>query len=53
MLEYERRFQDLSIFAPVMVQREQHRIDHLRDGFRQELRKGLVTFQPRTIRELN
>jgi len=52
VLEYKRRFQDLSIFAPVMVQREQHRIDRLRDGFRQELRKGLVTFQPRTVREL-
>jgi hypothetical protein len=31
---------------------EQHRIERLRDGFRQELRKGLITFQPKIVREL-
>jgi len=31
---------------------EQHRIERFLDGLRQELRKGLVTLQPGTIREL-
>ena len=44
MLEYERQFHDLSIVALTMVPTKQHRIDHLRDGFRHELRRGLVTF---------
>jgi hypothetical protein len=51
VLEYERQFHDLSIVALTMVPTKQHRIDHLRDGFRHELRRGLVTFWPGTIKE--
>jgi hypothetical protein len=38
VLEYERRFHDLSLFAPHYVPSEQHMIEKLRDGFRQELK---------------
>jgi len=34
VLEYERRFQDLSMFASVYLPTEQHRIERLRDGLR-------------------
>jgi FMN phosphatase YigB (HAD superfamily) len=34
VLEYERRFHDLSLFAPHYVPSEQHMIEKLRDGFR-------------------
>jgi len=35
VLEYERRFHDLSLFAPHYIPSEQHMIEKLRDGFRQ------------------
>jgi hypothetical protein len=50
--EYERQLQVLFIFFTTLMLPEQHRIERLRDGFRQELRKGLITFQPKTVREL-
>jgi len=34
VLEYKRRFHDLSLFAPHYVPSEQHMIEKLRDGFR-------------------
>jgi hypothetical protein len=34
ILEYERRFHDLSMFAPQFVPTEQYMIDRLRDGLR-------------------
>jgi hypothetical protein len=34
VLEYERGFHDLSLFAPHYVPSEQHMIEKLRDGFR-------------------
>jgi hypothetical protein len=34
VLEYERQFHDLSLFAPHYVPSKQHMIEKLRDGFR-------------------
>ena len=51
VLEYERRFQDLSIFASVYLPTEQHQIERLRDGLRQELRMGLAALQFPTVRD--
>jgi hypothetical protein len=51
VLEYERRFQDLSMFASVYLPTEQHRIERLRDGLRQELRMGLAALQFPTVRD--
>jgi predicted DNA-binding protein (UPF0278 family) len=52
MLEYERRFHDFSLFAPYYILTEEHMIEKLRDGFRQELRQGLIALQFKTVREL-
>jgi hypothetical protein len=52
VLEYERRFHNLSLFTPHYVPSEQHMIEKLRDGFRQELKQGLITLQFKTAREL-
>jgi hypothetical protein len=52
ILEYERQFHDLSLFAPHYVPSEQHMIEKLRDGFRQELKQGLIALQFKTVREL-
>jgi len=49
VLEYERRFHDLSLFAPHYVPSEQHMIEKLRDGFRQELKQGLIALQFKTV----
>jgi len=51
VLEYERRFQDLSMFASVYLPTKQHRIERLRDGLRQELRMGLAALQFPTVRD--
>jgi hypothetical protein len=51
VLEYERRFQDLSMFASIYLSTEQHRIKRLPDGLRQELRMGLVALQFPTVRD--
>jgi len=51
VLEYKRRFQDLYMFASVYLPTEQHRIERLRDGLRQELRMGLVVLQFPTVRD--
>jgi hypothetical protein len=42
ILEYERWFQDLSIFTYVYLSTKQHQIERLQDGLQQELRMGLV-----------
>jgi len=52
VLEYERRFYDLSLFAPHYVPSEQHMIEKLRDDFRQELNQGLIVLQFKTVKEL-
>jgi hypothetical protein len=50
--QYERHFQDLSTFSIALLPMEQHQIERFQDGLQQELRKGLVIFQSRTMREL-
>jgi hypothetical protein len=52
VLEYERRLNDLSLFAPHFVPSKQHMIEKLRDGFRQELKQGLIALQFKIVREL-
>jgi hypothetical protein len=52
ILEYERRFHDLSMFAPQFIPTEQYMIDRLRDGLRQDLRQGLIALRFGTTREL-
>jgi hypothetical protein len=52
VLEYERRFHDLSLFAPHYVPTEEHMIEKLRDGLRQNLRQGLIALRFKSVREL-
>jgi len=52
ILDYERRFHDLSMFASHYVPGEQHRVERLRDGLRQKLRQGLIAFKFKTTRDL-
>jgi len=52
VLEYKRRFHDLSLFTPHYVPSEQHMIEKLRDGFREELKQGLIALQFKTVRKL-
>jgi hypothetical protein len=52
VLDYERSFHDLSMFASHYVLGEQYRVERLRDGLRQELRQGLITFKFETTRDL-
>jgi hypothetical protein len=52
VLDYERRFHDLSMFASHYVPGEQHRVERLRDGLRQELRQRLIAFKFETTRDL-
>jgi hypothetical protein len=52
VIDYERRFHDLSLFAPQFVTTEQEIIDRLRDGLRQELRQGLVALRFESSRGL-
>jgi hypothetical protein len=42
VLEYERRFQDLSTFTSTYLPTERHRVERFRDGLRQELRMILI-----------
>jgi len=52
LLEYERRFHDLLLFAPHYVSIEEHMIEKLRDGLRQDLRQGLIALQFKSMKEL-
>jgi len=52
VLEYERRFHDLSLFAPHYVPTKEHMIEKLRDGLRQDLRQGLIALRFKSVREL-
>ncbi|KAL9405108.1 hypothetical protein Peur_002080 [Populus x canadensis] len=52
VLEYERRFQDLSIFATTYLPTEHHRVERFREGLRQELKLILVAMQFQSVREL-
>jgi hypothetical protein len=52
VLEYERRFQDLSIFATTHLSTEHHLVERFWDGLRQELKLILVAMQFQSVREL-
>ena len=52
VVEYERRFQDLSVIATTHLPTEQHRVERFRDGLRQELKLILVAIQLQSVREL-
>jgi hypothetical protein len=52
ILGYERRFQDLSIFATTYLPTEHHRVERFREGLRQELKLILVAMQFQSIQEL-
>jgi hypothetical protein len=52
VLEYEKRFHDLSLFAPHYMPIEEHMIEKLRDGLRQDLRQGLIALRFKFVREL-
>jgi hypothetical protein len=52
VLQYEKRFHDLSLFAPHYVPTEEHMIEKLRDGLRQDLRQGLIALRFKFVREL-
>ena len=52
VLEYERRFQDLTAFASTYHPTECYRVERFRDGLRQELRMILRAIQFQSVREL-
>ena len=52
VLEYEMRFHDISLFAPYYVPIEEHMIEKLRDGLRQDLRQRLIALRFKFVREL-
>jgi hypothetical protein len=52
VLQYGKRFHDLSLFAPHYVPTEEHMIEKLRDGLRQDLRQGLIALWFKSVREL-
>ena len=52
VLEYERRFQDLVVFASTYLPTERHRVDRFYDGLRWELRMILIAMQFQSVREL-
>jgi hypothetical protein len=52
VLEYKRRFHDLSLFTPHYVPTEEHMIEKLRDGLCQDSRQGLIALKLKSVREL-
>jgi len=52
VLKYERRFHDLSLFAQHYMLTEEHMIEKLRYGLRQDLRQGLIALRFKSVREL-
>jgi hypothetical protein len=52
VLEYERRFQDLAVFASSYLPTERHKVERFRDGLRRELRMILIAMQFQSMREL-
>ena len=52
VLEYERRFQYLAVFASTYLPIERHRVERFRDGLRQELRMILIAMQFQSVEEL-
>lgn len=52
VMEYERHFHDLSMFAPNHILIEKCMIDWLLDGFRHNQNQGLVAYRFETVKEL-
>jgi hypothetical protein len=52
ILQYERRFHNLSLFAPHYIPTEELMIEKLRDGRQHELRQGLIDLRFKLVREL-
>jgi len=52
VLEYERRFQDLTAFASTYLPTRRHRVERFCDGLRRELRMILIAMQFQSVREL-
>jgi CRISPR/Cas system-associated protein endoribonuclease Cas2 len=52
VLEYERKFHDLSLFVLHYIPIEEHMIKKLRNGLRQELKQGFIVLQFKSMREL-
>ena len=52
VLEYEKRFQDLTPFASTYLPMERHRVDMFRDGLRQELRMILMAMKFQSVLDL-
>ena len=52
VLEYEKRFQDLTPFASTYLPTEHHRADKFLDGLRHELRMILIAMQFQSVRDL-
>jgi len=51
VLDYKRRFYNLSMFASHYTLCEQHRVERLRDELRQNLKQGLTAFKFETTKE--
>jgi len=45
VLEYERRFQDLTAFASTYLPTERHMVERFRDGLRRVVRMILIAMQ--------
>jgi hypothetical protein len=52
VLEYKRRFQDLTAFASTYLPTKRHRVKRFRDELRRELRMILIAMQFQSVREL-
>jgi len=52
VLEYERRFQDLTTFTSTYLPIKRHRVQRFRDGLRQEMRMILIAMKFQSVREL-
>jgi len=52
VMEYEIFFQNISTFASVLIPSKHHKIRRFKKGLTQELKKGLITYQSKTLREL-
>uniref|UniRef100_A0A6N2NCS8 Retrotransposon gag domain-containing protein n=1 Tax=Salix viminalis TaxID=40686 RepID=A0A6N2NCS8_SALVM len=52
VLEYEKRFPDLTPFASTYLPTERHMVDRFRDGLRQELKMILMAMQLQSVRDL-
>ena len=52
VLEYERRFQDLTVFSSTYLPTERHKVERFHDGLRWELRMILIAMQFQSMQEL-